>query len=454
MAGLVRTMIVAIMTLALTATGGRADAPTTGLSFLGVNSGDAGAGDPPDADIATGTDNIVEVTRGIMRVFRKTPLGEVVANVNLGALLGCGAVESPRVRFDPAVSRWYVIAAQRVPEGKMCFAYSATSDPTASFTRLTIALLPSVVPAMTSLAFSDDKVAFAADRLLAPGGVPTGASIGQGIWVFDKTDLLNGGNVASQLISMDPLAPKLTLATSLSSGPTLYMAGFAGNLARIWRLDGSPGVGTGVTITNQDFPVAFNAAVPNVPQKGSIDVVTVHAAVQSAVIRDNALWIAGTSSCTPPGDSQVRSCLRVIEFSRQPNGTFNIGQDITAAHTGEYLFLPAITVDLSAGLAVGYGSSSATTYPGFWVTGRRANDAAGTLRPAHVIAAGQAPFSNYDASAENFIWGSYFGAAADPADGHVSWLVGAYSTDFAFPVQSPRTYATRIQQVNDALLPN
>jgi hypothetical protein len=227
-------------------------------------------------------------------------------------------------------------------------------------------------------------------------------------------------------------------ATSLSSTAPLYMVGFGNTFVTVWTVSGVPGVGGGVSVTSENLSFTYDPVAPYAPQKGTSDLLVVLGGVRDVVFRSGSLWAAATSGCIPANDTIKRACLRLVEL-KKPGSAFSITQDIQYGVSGQYNFFPAISVDVDGKLVVGFGRSSTTTYAAFWTTGRRTSDTLNTLSSPGLLAAGQAPYGDTDATVENLRWGNYFGAAADPVNQHHVWLVGQYAS---FPAA---TYSTRVE---------
>src|SRR3989441_13042751 len=103
---------------------------------------------------------------------------------------------------------------------------------------------------------------------------------------------------------------------------------------------------------------------------------------------NNRLWPSFDVGCTPAGDNQVRSCVRLIEVDTA-NAT--IAQDFDIGISGKYLFYPALRTDAAGNLVVVFGHSSATEYPDMRVATRSVHDPPNTIGAPQVIRAGEGP---------------------------------------------------------------
>jgi hypothetical protein len=107
--------------------------------------------------------------------------------------------------------------------------------------------------------------------------------------------------------------------------------------------------------------------------------------VLDVAFRDGNVWVALHQGCTPPGDTERRSCLRFLEVG----GGFLLTQDFTVKSIGDYYYYPAISLDLEGNLISVFNRSSNSEYASIYVTGRRATDSPNTARPITLLRAGQ-----------------------------------------------------------------
>src|SRR5581483_10381630 len=98
-----------------------------------------------------------------------------------------------------------------------------------------------------------------------------------------------------------------------------------------------------------------------------------------------------------------------------------VRQVIAFGAAGADSYYPALRPDADGNLHVVFTRSSAATYAGVRVTGRRVSDAPDTLEPSVEVRAGEG--AQTDSSGR---MGDYSGAAVDPADPHTVWVAGEY----------------------------
>ena len=89
------------------------------------------------------------------------------------------------------------------------------------------------------------------------------------------------------------------------------------------------------------------------------------AGVQSPIWYKGKLWFALNVGCFINGDTQSRSCIRVIEVDTNSSKVlldFNIG------HIAASLYYPALSIDKSENnIGIIFGYSSSDTYPSLLV---------------------------------------------------------------------------------------
>ena len=142
------------------------------------------------------------------------------------------------------------------------------------------------------------------------------------------------------------------------------------------------------------------------------------ARVQSPIWYRGKLWFALNVGCFINGDTQSRSCIRVIEFDTNSSKVildFNIG-DIGAS-----LYYPALSID-KAGNNIGmiFGYSSSDTYPSVLIAaGSAKNNVSNSLMYFEFL-------KNGTANSLSTRYGDYFSAVLDPSEPNSIWVAGQY----------------------------
>ncbi|HYA09068.1 MAG TPA: hypothetical protein VEG24_05720, partial [Gaiellaceae bacterium] len=133
--------------------------------------------------------------------------------------------------------------------------------------------------------------------------------------------------------------------------------------------------------------------------------------VLDAVWENGKLWFSANTGCIPAGDAAMRACAHVTEVSTD---TLAVDWDVNLGQANAYLFFPAICPDASGNLVVVYGESSARENPAVVVQGRTPD---GTFTAPTVVARSRVAHLGDR-------YGDYFGAARDPGNPAVVWVVG------------------------------
>ena len=168
-----------------------------------------------------------------------------------------------------------------------------------------------------------------------------------------------------------------------------------------------------------------------------ISVATNDDRILDSVWENGKLWFAGNAGCLPRRRLPLRACGRVDRARRPRRGTVDWDTDLS--RTGGGVFYPALRPDAAGDLVVVYGESSATLAPR--VVGGRA-DAGRDVHGARRRRAEHGPHTGDR-------YGDYFGAARDPVEPSVVWVVGETATDG----RSSNGWATAVASVQSSPRP-
>jgi hypothetical protein len=143
------------------------------------------------------------------------------------------------------------------------------------------------------------------------------------------------------------------------------------------------------------------------------------ARVQSPIWYKGKLWLALNVGCFINGDTQTRSCIRIIELD---TNTSKVLLDFNIGHIGASLYYPALSIDKSGnnmGIIIGY--SSPDTYPSLLVgSGSVENNTAfNSLKYLQFL-------KNGTANSVSTRYGDYFSAVIDPSEPNNIWIAGQY----------------------------
>jgi len=164
------------------------------------------------------------------------------------------------------------------------------------------------------------------------------------------------------------------------------------------------------------------------------------ARVQSPIWYKGKLWLVLNVGCFINGDTQSRSCIRIIEFDTNISKVlldFNIG------HIGASLYYPALSIDKSGnkiGIIVGF--SSPDTYPRLLI-------ASGVVKNNNTIFNSLKYFQflkNGTANSLSTRYGDYFSAVMGPSEPNSIWVAGQYY--YYSPSSSAPLWSTYISKIN------
>jgi hypothetical protein len=185
------------------------------------------------------------------------------------------------------------------------------------------------------------------------------------------------------------------------------------------------------------------AALPDAPQSDTTTLIEVNdRRALDAVWRDNALWL--TTTILPnsgPDIGQTTAHWFKLDTSSVPGGAINLadqgnigGEDISAQ--GTYTFFPSVAVNSQGDAKFGFAASASDIFPGAYVTGREAGDAAGTVQGSGAVRAGDDYYIRTFGGSRNR-WGDYSGISLDPTDDSVFWVFNQYAAQRGTPSTSP-----------------
>lgn len=174
-------------------------------------------------------------------------------------------------------------------------------------------------------------------------------------------------------------------------------------------------------------------ALPGAPQADTaITINTNDRRALDAVWRDGALWMVTTirpNANFGPDQGQATATWFKVDTSQGPgslviaDGGVVGGEDIAP---GAFTFFPAIAVNRRGDMKIGFSASAPTIYAGAYVTGKRVEDPAGTVRPSNVVRAGEDYYYRTFSGVRNR-WGDYSGIAVDPTNDKFFWIYNEYA---------------------------
>jgi hypothetical protein len=412
-------------------------APESGVSFDSLDVNDCcggGASVPPDPELAVGPNHIIAVVNVAFEIYDKTGallVGPITFSSFFNGVPGCtsAAVFDPNVLYDEEADRFIL----GVDGGgtDYCVAATTGSDPLGAWRRYGF-------PTDFGGAFFDYPHAGVGVDAIYMGSNQFGGSVGfEGrVFAMDKVALYNGLalSVVSHSTGNDGTPQPMNLhgfnaGTWPTSGPHFIMTEvFDGATHTVWSWTDPFGSNTFVVQGDLDLNVATGvvAGFPlDVPQSGGADIQGNDWRGLDTEYRNGSIWMTNTQSCNP-GSGTV-NCIRWAQIDPTVPAVLDAG---VFASNGEYRIFPDLAVNKCEDMAIGYSKSSASMFPGIWVTGRENTDPAGLLQAETELKAGEIAYFAFDGAPRR--WGDYTGMTIDP-DGETFWYIGEYSKDAGNP---------------------
>jgi hypothetical protein len=375
---------------------------------------------PPDANLGVGPAHVFQMVNILGRITDKS--GGSASTFALADFfaIDMGADETdPRVIFDAQSNRWFATYAQSDVTSSIVLAVSTSSDPTGAFClyRLGNPTTETFIQDFPQIGVSADKVVVAYNGFSFVGFQPF---VGAGYYVVNKADLLTCSMAPHVFRSApDPARFSPHPVQTLDGTSTLYVPIHSlPQQLTVLAIDGVPGVSP-VTETPTILPIRSWTVPPNAAQPGSpVLLDTGDDSILTGAFEGASLWLAGNESCVPAGDTQTRSCLRIIEVRTD---SMTVRQDTTFGSSGQYYYYPALRPDDVGNLHVVFNASSSSTFAGLWTSGRLVGDPLGALQAPTLLRAGGGAQTSGSGR-----MGDYSGAARDPVDPHTVWVNGEY----------------------------
>jgi len=380
---------------------------------------------PPDVQVAVGPNHVVEMVNVLGRISTKQ--GVEVRTFPLYSFFGVPStdfISDPKIHFDSASNRWFASITD-VTTGSVLLEVSKSDDPTGLWNAYRVSTITGCAD-QPLLGFSNLVVIISAnDFSSCTGGNPS--YLGVQYWVLNKTDLLSGATPRTMSFGPDPTLFSVHPVQSLRSTDTQFMVSTGSGPTSTLTLFSITGVPPGLAlVTQQNFGIRSVAIPPRAPQLGSRSTLdTADNRVQDVMWADNRLWLSLGVGCTPTGDNQLRSCVRLIEVDTA-NGT--VAQDFDIGFSGKYVFYPALRTDAGGNLVVVFGYSSANDYPEIRVAARSVHDPPNTIGASQIIRVGEGPETSGCPNNSVCRYGDYFGASHDPSEPGIVWVAGEYGT--------------------------
>ena len=385
---------------------------------------------PPDPQIAAGPTSLLEMVNSSGTVWTKAGTLVNIFDLNLFFKVPSGYTFSdPRVLFDAISGRWFASGVAFVTPSYgslLVFGVSDGNDPAGTWHIYSADNSANVTHDQPKIGVSTNKVALSFNDFQNAAFF-----LGASTWVFAKSPMLQGASsIPGQAVGPDGSRVSIVPALELTATDTEYMTynnsdcGYSGCNAGypsvgVVALNGDPAIG-GLTWTESDPAIAGTTGPPKADQPGlpaSID--TNDDRFLTTVWANNNLWTVGNDACTPPGDTAVRPCPRLIQVST--GGGTTVTQNFDLGRVGTDFFFPAVHLDNAGDMFLVYNISSLSDDVGVRITGQPAGSAPQQVVTPQTIQPGQGLYTCFTR------WGDYSGAALDPASPTDVWVAGEYA---------------------------
>ena len=408
-------------------------APAAGTGFASMDYTECcggGGNVPPDPEIAVGPNHVIAVVNVALEIYDKNGnslVGPTTFDSFMNSNPNCTGVFDPNANYDEQYDR-YVLAID-ADGTDYCIAVSQTGDPTGAWN------IYSFKTTSSRRDFFDyPHAGIGRDAIYMGANIFRGNNFKEAqIWAFDKVAMYSGQAATSVTrglgITHDTPQP-LNLhgwaqGTWPSSGPHYFFAetNYDGSTHTVFAWNNPFGANSFSTVgtVNLNAATGVTAGLPvDTPQQGGQTLQANDFRPQDLEYRDGFAWSSSTVACNPGGGT-----VNCVRWAKIDPATATVVDAGVYGSSGQYRTFADLAVDACGNMAVGYSKSSSSMYPGVFVTGRLATDAAGTLQAETQLKAGEIAYTSFETSAPRR-WGDYTEMTVDPA-GTTFWYLGEYS---------------------------
>jgi hypothetical protein len=348
--------------------------------------------------------------------------GNPIKTFYLTSLFQTGAthlVFDPRVLYDVSSQRWFAIAADKDNQ-TVRFAVSQADDPMAGWWTYHFTLNSGTWADQPLIATSGDKLVIS----LNDYNLSNASFVGAEYWIINKVEALTGSPLHYIASGPDSSLFSIHPVKSTASNNTIYMFSVEQErgYVRLFRVDGLP---PSPRVSPIELPVSAITSPPNATQFGSDFLVnTGDTRAMDATWENGTMWLSFTDGCVPHGDTQLRSCVRLVQINLISH---KILQNFLLDAVGYYYFYPTLSLDSAGDLVVGFGYSSANDDPSFAVWAQPLDSPNAISHPLS-LRLGNAPQTPNTGSCQMGVcrYGDYFGSSIDPKTGRI-WMAGEFS---------------------------
>jgi hypothetical protein len=406
-----------------------------GRSFVGPNGTFSVNAAPPDTNGAIGATQYVQWVNSSFAVFDKAT-GNVLLGPTAGNALWSGFGGDcethndgdPIAQYDKAANRWVLTQFSLNTSTKLyyqCVAVSTTSDATGTYFRY--AFLQPELNDYPKLSVWPDAYYITFNMFGTSGSQFSGGRA----CAMDRAKMLTGAaatQVCFQSTSMASLLPAdLDGSTPPAAGtPNFLMSLGTSTSLRLYKFHVDFATPANSTFTGPvTIPVAsYSSACGGgdcVPQVGTAQLLD---SLSDRLMYRLAYRNFGDHEALVVNHSVTAGTsigVRWYEI-RNPAGVPTVFQQGTFAPDNNYRWMGSVAMDKAGDIAVGYSTSSGTTFPSIRYTGRVPGDPLGTLQAETIAQAGAGSQTGNNLAR----WGDYTAMTVDPVDDCTFWYTNEY----------------------------
>lgn len=413
----------------------------------------------PSSSIALSGKYVVAVNNNSITFYRREDYFQLATESLSTFFVGqpnAASATNPQVFFDPAASRFFVVAVANSPTGsQLLFASSGRKNsPNTSVWRYhSIDVQATTGTALftgrPSISIDNTAIYIASDLTDS-----TGAFAASRLWILNKS---RAYSTKANIINVYDPSAELSLPEDLPgihavvySGKQIHRIGmsyFAVNapsssgdlldIIRVRRSLNKPIFSLQAIAKPTDISISASTALPPAPQPaapGGSRGIDTNTAPMEAVWRGSYLWVANTYVPTTGPDAGVAQVywfeISIKNQNYQLVDDGNVSGSLLAPGTST--FAPSIAIDRDNYMALGFSASGPGLYPGAYVVGRKTNDPPHTLRAAYALTAGQTDYSASFESSGLIDWG-HNTTVLDVRDPNRFWVFNHYAADPSSP---------------------
>jgi hypothetical protein len=245
----------------------------------------------------------------------------------------------------------------------------------------------------------------------------TGSAVASQTVIIRRADLISGAVTANTYAFLEPgpLGVQPVEGLGLSSveyevandASCTVLGNVPGSIA-VFAITGPP-VDGNISMVCATDSGRFTSVPPSAAQSGTAATLTTGTdRFVSASWQANVLWVAGTTGCTPPGDSQVRACVNVEAIAASSAGVVGSTSQYGLQNIdGGSMFGPAVAADSADDAAVTFDESSSSSFESM-VVAAITGAVWSSVATLHTSANFYSP-----ASCSSCTWGDYSAAVQD-----------------------------------------